>query len=119
MKVTPAKKILRKIIWKWQFISLCIAITITCTLTAFRYMPDKGSALVEQKDGYYIFMFSQPQWGYEVMGSVKKTGIVLSGSPEEMFNTILRRCKKQYPKADGIIFTSVDMEHADCIKFKE
>lgn len=35
-----------------------------------------------------------------------------------MLNAMLRKLKKEYPTADGIIFTSVNMEKADAIKFK-
>lgn len=84
-----------------------------------KWQLEKSSATVEQKEGVYIFMFSKPASEYQYLGSVKKTGIVMSGKPEEMFNTLLRRCKKEYPGADGLIFTSVDMEKADCIKLKD
>ena len=88
-------------------------------ILGFKFATQKDSATVEQKEGIYIFMFSKPTAQYDFLGSVKKTGIVMSGSPEEMFKTILKRCKKDYPSANGLIFTSVDMEHADCIKIKE
>jgi len=80
---------------------------------------NQSAAQVEQKEGIYIFMFSKPVAQYEYLGTVKKTGLVWTGKPEEMFNILLRRCKKDYPQANGIIFADVDMNKADCIKFKE
>ena len=78
----------------------------------------KELAKVKQVDGYFIFMNSVPVAEYEILGTVKKTGIVMSGSPKEMFNTLLKRAKKDFPKCDGIIFDDVEIEHASCIKFK-
>lgn len=80
--------------------------------------PDKALAKVNREQGYYIFIQCTPVAEYEVLGTVKKTGIVWSGSPEEMYKIIIRRTKKEYPKADGIIFEDVAMEHATCIVFK-
>jgi hypothetical protein len=31
---------------------------------------------------------------------------------------MIRKVKKDYPKADGIVFTSIDMDKADAIQFK-
>lgn len=78
---------------------------------------NKSLATVEQEQGIYIFIKSKPSAEYQFLGSVKK-GIALTGSPEEMFNSMLKKCKKDYPQADGIIFTSAGMDKADCIKFK-
>jgi hypothetical protein len=99
-------------------LSLILSIAIL-GFAGFKMISEKDSAKVEQKEGVLIFMFSKPTSEYTYIGSVKKTGIVMSGKPEEMFNTLLRRCKKDFPQADGLIFTSVDMEKADCIKIKE
>lgn len=100
---------------KKLFIVLAIA---ALGLTAFKFINDKAAATVDQKEGIYIFICSKPAAEYQFLGSVKKTGLVMSGSPAEMFNTLMKRCRKDYPQADGIIFSSVDMDHADCVKFK-
>lgn len=78
----------------------------------------KSSAEANLVDGYYIFMQCKPLHEYEVIGTVKKTGVTWSGQPSEMYNTLIRRMKKEFPKADGIIFDDVEMEHATCIMFK-
>jgi hypothetical protein len=88
-------------------------------LFSFRNSPDHRMAQANQQQGYYIYMQSIPVSEYTILGTVKKTGIVWSGHPTEMFNILLRRVKKDYPNADGIIFDGIDMEHATCIKFKE
>jgi hypothetical protein len=78
----------------------------------------KDIASVEQAQGMFVFLQSKPLAEYEVLGTVKKTGLVWTGSPKEMYRTLLRRAKKDYPNCDGIIFEDIDMEHATCVKFK-
>jgi len=87
-------------------------------LLSFIYSSDKSAATAEQREGIYIFMLSKPAAEYQHLGSIEKKGIVMSGKPEEMLNTMLRKAKKDYPQCDGIIFTNVDMYKADCVKFK-
>lgn len=97
---------------------LAIFILGSIALVAFKQGEDKGLARVNRYQGYYIFVQSQPINEYDVLGTVKKTGIVWTGYPDEMFNTLIRRMKRDYPIADGIIFDDVAMQHATCIKFK-
>ena len=78
----------------------------------------KDIASVEQAQGMYVFLQSKPLAEYDVLGTVKKTGLVWTGSPKEMYRTLLRRAKKDFPNCDGIIFEDIDMEHATCVKFK-
>ncbi|MFN4083872.1 MAG: hypothetical protein ACK4K9_09590 [Bacteroidia bacterium] len=92
-------------------------IAVTFLLAAFTSISDKGSATVDQKQGLYIFILSKPTTEYEYLGSVKKS-VAWTGKPEEMLNSIIKKVKKDYPKADGIIFTSIDMDKADAIQFK-
>lgn len=87
-------------------------------VTSFTTISDKGSAKAEQQQGLYIFMFSKPTTEYEYLGSVKK-GMALTGQPEEMLNSMIKKVKKEYPKAEGIVFTSVAMDKADAIQFKD
>lgn len=97
------------------FIGLIIA---GIFLTAFKMLSDKGSATVDQKEEIYIFICSKPTAEYEYLGSVKKT-LAWSGQPDEMLNSMIKKVKKEYPKAEGIIFTSIAMDKADAIQFKD
>ena len=63
-------------------------------------------------------MFSKPNAKHQYLGSVKKS-IAWTGQPEEMLNAMIKKVKKEYPNADGIIFTSVNMDKADAILFNE
>jgi hypothetical protein len=98
---------------------LFLGVIAAIVMLSFKFIADKRAAQVNQAQGYFIFMQSQPVAEYKVLGTVKKTGLTLSGDPTEMFNTILKKTKKEYPDADGIIFENVDMQHATCIKFKD
>jgi hypothetical protein len=99
---------------------IILAALIVCALGAasFKFASAKANATVDQKEGYYIFVMSKPTTEYEYMGSVKK-GMSWTGAPTEMLNSIIKKVKKDYPKADAIIFTTIDMDKADAVKFKE
>lgn len=79
---------------------------------------DNSLASVNQKEGLYLFNHSKPVNEYEYLGSVQMK-LAWSGKPEEMLKGMLKRVKKDYPKADGLIFTTVHMDRADAIKFKQ
>jgi hypothetical protein len=99
--------------------TLLMLIVAAFFLTAFKFVTDtKSSATVEQKQGLYVFMLCKPTVDYEYLGSVKK-GIAWTGQPEEMLNSMLNKVKKDYPQADGIVFTSIAMDKADAILFKD
>jgi hypothetical protein len=94
------------------FISLLLFVTVS-----FKSVTDKSPAIVEQEQGVFIFIKSKPVADYQYLGSVKK-GMALTGAPAEMLKSMLSKCKKEYPQADGLIFNSIDMDKADCVKFK-
>lgn len=77
-----------------------------------------GKSAVDQIEGLYIFIQCRPSAEYDYLGSVKKS-LAWSGNPKEMLNSMIKKVKKDYPQANGIIFTSIDMDKADAIKFKE
>lgn len=97
---------------------LIIATLSIVVLTAFTIVSDKGSATVDQKEGLYVFLLSKPTAENEYLGSVEK-GFALTGQPEEMLNSMIKKVKKKYPKANGIVFTNLDMDKADAIQFKD
>jgi hypothetical protein len=104
-----------------RFITAAIIVIAIALFSAF--MPGtneirKNAADVEQKEGLYIFMLSKPQCEYEYLGSEKKV-LSWSGKPEEMLNSMIRKVKKEYPKAEGLIFTNISMDKCDVIAFKD
>jgi hypothetical protein len=73
---------------------------------------------VEQQQGVYIFVQSKPTAQYDYLGSIKVPQ-QFTGEPHEQLNTALKKLKKEFPSANGIIFTDLDMKGADAVKFKE
>jgi hypothetical protein len=98
-----------------KIIVLAIA---TLLLTSFTLLTDKGNATVEQKQDLYIFMLCKPTADFNYLGSVK-INVAWTGKPDEMLNLTIKKVKREYPNANAIIFTSVDMDKADAIQFKE
>ena len=84
------------------------------------YTSDKATATVNQVQGYYLFVDCKPATEYEYLGTVKSSGP--SGNPQYTVirDRLIKRIKKDWPAADGIIFhfSSGSADHADAIKFK-
>lgn len=78
---------------------------------------DHSLANAQQVEGIYIFILCKPVAEYEYQGTLK-SGMTMSGKPDELVNNIVKQCKKKFPSADGIIFSDATLEKADCIKFK-
>lgn len=97
-------------------IIICL-MAVGLLVCSFKVLDTKASATVNQIEGLYIFIQSKPASEYDYMGSVVK-GTAWSGKPEEMLNAIIKKVKKEYPQATGVIFTNNDMDKADAIKFK-
>lgn len=79
------------------------------------YVAGKQTANVEMKSGLYIFTDSKPVQAYEYIATVQ-CGVVKSGYYEEVMTSIIKKVKKQYPNADGIIF--IPNSQAEVIRFK-
>lgn len=77
-----------------------------------------NGATVSQMGGLYMFVESQPTAPYDVMGTVKKTGVSWSGGATEIANIMIKRANKDYPGCQGLIFDDISLEHATVIKFK-
>ncbi len=97
--------------------NVLLVLLLTLILFGFQSAVDKSDATVERREGLYIYIMSKPKADNEYLGSVKKN-LALTGEPEEMLNSMIKKVKKEYPQAEGIIFTTVAMDKADAIKFK-
>lgn len=102
-----------------RFSILTILILLLFSAPSFAQEADKSLAKADIQQGLYIYMLSKPVSEYEYLGSIKKGGFVISGQPKEMLNIMIRRTKRDYPDADAIIITTLSMDMADVIKFKE
>ena len=95
-----------------------VVVLFTVLCSAKLFIPgEKASAMVEQQQGVYIFILCKPSAEYEYLGSIQQKA-AWTGQPSEMLSGMLKKLKKEYPEANGIIFTSLDMDKADCVRFK-
>ena len=80
-----------------------------------------NEATVNQEQGIYLFVESTPTSEYVFLGDVKQTyNWGGSGQFGDIKKDLLKRCKKQYPNANGIIFHFVEngTDRADAILLK-
>ncbi len=101
-----------------KFTQVLFLFGIVMTISSF--LPDNKRTLanVKQNNGLYVFIEAAPVSDFEVLGTVKKTGLVWSGKAAEMVKIMTRRAKDDYPSAEGIIFDDLSLDHASVIKFK-
>lgn len=79
---------------------------------------DPAAARARQVQGLFIFMYAEPAAPHDYLGTVKGAGMTWGGTQEETMTSIIKRTKKQYPEAQGIVFQPGDFEKVDAIKFK-
>lgn len=101
---------------------LCgIAFTV---LVAFKVQESATTELksttadVEQMSGLNIFIHSKPLKKYETLGSISPA-LVWSDKADKLIEYMVSKGKKDFPTANGIIFTKDDMSKADLIKISE
>lgn len=97
-----------------------IAALLLISFTNTSYNGTKATAEVNQVQGLYIFTDSKPTAEYKYLGTVSTAGIVWKQRGyEEMRETLLKKLKKDYPDADGAIFSFIDGKgKVDAVKFK-
>jgi hypothetical protein len=92
------------------------------SFTIINYEPKKSTAEVEQQEGIYIFTDSKPVKDYDYLGTIKTSGVISFGDAQYsgVRDKLIKKCKKDFPNAEGIIFTfkSGGADKADAIKFK-
>lgn len=84
----------------------------------------KDFAIVNMVEGYYIYVDSKPMKEYTYLGTVDGRGMSLGGGSSQYIdvrNNLIKRAKKEYPRADGLIFTFVTgaRDKVDAIQFKD
>lgn len=99
------------------------ALLLICSAMAFTTStPEEADphamAVVEKVDGYYIFHKAMPTAAYEVIGELKEPKFAMNGKPDEMFKLALKALKKDYPKADAVIISSLQDGAGQAIMFK-
>lgn len=102
---------------------LALAGLFSFTYLRTAYDARKSTAEVEQIQGLYVFIDSKPVLEYDYLGTINGTGGRGALNPQYTVirDAILKRAKKDYPAADGIILhlNAGGKDRADVIKFKE
>jgi hypothetical protein len=82
--------------------------------------PKNNIAKVQQFQGIYLFTDSTPISGYDYIDSVKFSGGFSSGQYTNVRETLLKRTKKRYSEAKGLMLKLVvgSDDVGDAIKFK-
>ena len=79
----------------------------------------KDLAIVNRMENLYVFTDSTPVTEYEYLGTVK-VSVVWSGQYQNVRNSLIKKAKKKYPQAEGIILhmKAGGTDRADVIMFK-
>lgn len=96
-------------------------LTLTFAFNGASDNVDKTMASVQKLDGYYIFVKAEPKAPYEKLGNMESPGMVKSLALNSMLNTFIKKAKKDYPNADGLVFNAAGesgMGSCEVIKFK-
>lgn len=88
------------------------------TILAFsgkKHIAKKTDAEVERIQGMCVFIYSKPTTEYTYLGSVSAPPGGTGASA--LVNHLIKKGKKRYPSADGIIFTDEKLHKVDLIQF--
>lgn len=100
---------------------IIIGILFTALISAgiSEYVVNKKTAEVTSIQNLKIFTDCEPVMEYEYLGTVKGS-MTVTGQYEPVRNVLIKKAKKEYPQAEGIILHLVNggIDKADVIKFK-
>jgi len=72
---------------------------------AVEYTVTAKTAEVNMISGFYIFVESEPVKTYKFLGTVKKSmSLFGSGQYADMRDKLIKKVKRKYPEANGLIF---------------
>ena len=105
-----------------RFFLGCAFVASLVALQAFNefvYEPNYSTAEVAKIDGLLIFTDSKPIMPHEILGMVD-LGFVSGTQYESIRNSLVKRVKKTYPNADGIILNlnKKGVDNCYVLKFK-
>ncbi len=97
-----------------------VFVTSLLAFNILSYEPNRSTGEVEQMQGLYIFTDSKPVLEYEYLGTVKTT-FAADVQYQGTRNKMIRKAKKKFPDAEGIIiqFKSGGTDKGDVIKFNK
>ena len=99
---------------------LGIALTIILGFCGIRYEPSYSTSEVLKIDGFFIFTDSKPVMPHDSLGIVE-LGFVSGTQYETVRNNLIKRARRTYPNADGIILNlnKKGLDNCHVIKFKK
>lgn len=107
---------------KKLILGILIGVSFTALIGAgvVDYVVSKKTAEVTTIQNLKIFTDSEPVTEYDYLGTVNLTIGTFSGQYEPVRNGLIKKAKKEYPQAEGIILHLVNggTDKADVIKFK-
>lgn len=104
-----------------NFLILALLSLFALSMRSSNYEVGKSTADVEQIQGFYVFTDSKPVAEYKYLGTMSNTmGGMFNPQYNVIRDKILKKARKEYPKADGIILhlNAGGSDKADVIQFK-
>lgn len=97
-----------------------VALTTILGISNIRYEPNYSTSEVLKIDGFFIFTDSKPVMPHDSLGIVE-LGFVSGTQYENVRNNLIKRARKAYPNADGIILNlnKKGLDNCHVIKFKQ
>jgi hypothetical protein len=96
-----------------------ITISMLIAFKASDFVSKESTAEVNKVEGLYIFTDSKPVMPYDSIGTVE-LGFVSGTQYESIKANLIKRARKKYPNADGLIFNlkKKGLDNCSVIKFK-
>lgn len=88
---------------------------LAATIGLFAPKQNTCEAIVNKQGNYFIFVKSVPKNDYTSLGVVNMPMIYMNGKPKEVFEVSMQRAKKQYPNANGLIYTGDNLTNVEAI----
>lgn len=92
-------------------------IILTAFLLSLQSETNFSEAKVQQVNNVFIFIYSAPAHPYITLGSFKVKQ-EFTGEPAEQVRTAMKKLRKEYPSANGLLFTDDQLKQADAIRFQ-
>lgn len=104
---------------KLKFIAIFIIFNVVIFAASISEALKTHTVQIQQIEGMEIYIGCEPVDTFEVLGQIKAAGMVLSDKPDAMAKHMVKRAKKTYNTATGIILNlNDDLQTGKVIKHK-
>lgn len=94
-----------------------LILTLLAATMATQAQNTRPATVEQHSSGLFVFVDSKPTDQYEVIGE-NKIYIIWSGTAKAIQKKHIRKIKRKFPNANGIIWSTEETEIATVIKFK-